>query len=37
MPIFADNAERQGQHRDWDKPNVLTDIGADGSQVDPGR
>lgn len=34
---LADNAELQGQHRDWDKPNVLTDTGADGSQVDPGR
>ncbi|HUR05185.1 MAG TPA: hypothetical protein VM347_21755 [Nonomuraea sp.] len=33
----ADNAEQQGQHRDWDKPNVLTDIGADGSQADQGR
>lgn len=33
----ADNAELQGQHRDWDKPNVLTDAGADSGQVDPGR
>jgi hypothetical protein len=34
---LADNAELQGQHRDWDKPNVLTDAGADSGQVDPGR
>ncbi|MEU4224518.1 hypothetical protein AB0F17_09500 [Nonomuraea sp. NPDC026600] len=34
---LADNAELQGQHRDWDKPNVLTDDGAVNGQVDPGR
>lgn len=33
----ADNAEMQGQHRDWGKPNVLTDAGADSGQVDQGR
>lgn len=33
----ADQAELQGQHRDWDKPNVLTEAGAVTNQVDQGR
>jgi hypothetical protein len=33
----ADQAELQGQHKDWDKPNVLTEAGAVTSQVDQGR
>jgi hypothetical protein len=34
---IADQAEMQGQHRDWDKPNVLTEAGAVTSQADQGR
>ncbi|MEU7747282.1 hypothetical protein [Nonomuraea sp. NPDC049158] len=33
----ADQAELQGQHKDWDKPNVLTEAGAVTSQADQGR